>query len=225
MPDPTLPLPPASDPWEGRASIPLSGAEASGPQVIYVEVARKRRWPWVLGIFALLGILCCGICGAIVSPLLNEYPSKIAATPAEVGGLKRNDDGVVKLIAAEANYRIRASEYVDGSFVSAFADPASAERGVIAFGGTALIWDPEKTLKEAIQGAGEDLKNVTAFPPGKLGGHLKCGNGKDDQGKPVVMCAWIDHGSMGIGVFYGGRSKEDSANFMRALREAIIIRP
>ena len=197
----------------------------SGPQVIFVEVPRKRRWPWVLGIFGLLMVLCCGLCGLIVSPLFGEYPSTVAATPPDVGGLKRDDSAIVRLIAAEANFHLQASPYVDGSFANRFEDPKSKERGVIAFGGTGLIWDPEKTLADTIKGAGQNLNGVRSFPPGKFGGLLKCGDGKDNEGHDVVMCAWIDHGSMGIGVFYGKRSKEDSAQFMRALREAVIIRP
>jgi hypothetical protein len=188
-------------------------------------VRRKRRWPWVLGILGLLMVLCCGICGAIVSPLLGQYPSTVAATPTEVGGLKRDDNWVVQLIAAEANVRIQASPYVDGSFANRFEDPKSKDRGVIAFGGTGLIWDPEKTLADTIRGAGKNLWDVRSFPAGRMGGLLKCGDGKDEQGTTVVMCAWVDHGSMGIGVFYGKRSKEDSAAFMRTLREEIIRRP
>ena len=229
MPDPTKPLPPATDPWEGRAAVPRPFEEPatghSGPQVIFVEVARKRRWPWVLGILGLLMLLCCGLCGAIVSPLFGEYPSSVATTPADVDGLKRDDNVIVQLVTAEANFHLRASPYVDGSFVERFEDPKSKDRGVIAFGGTGLIWDPEKTLADTIKGAGQNLRNVTSFPPGKWGGLLKCGDGKDNEGKDVVMCAWIDHGSMGIGVFYGKRSMQDSARFMRALREAVIIRP
>ena len=229
MPDPTKPLPPASDPWEGRAAVPRPFEEPvtapSGPQVVFVEVRRKRRWPWVLGIFGLLMVLCCGLCGVIVSPLFGEYPSSVAATPSEVGGLKRDDNWLVQLIAAEANYHLRASEHVDGSFANKFDDLKNKERSVIAFGGTGLIWDPKATLDAVIKGAGQNLWDVKDFPPGKMGGLLRCGDGKDDKGQAVVTCAWIDHGSMGIGVFYGKRSMQDGAKFMRALREAIIIRP
>jgi hypothetical protein len=200
-------------------------AEPSVPQVIIVQVPRRRRWPWVIGVFALLGVLCCGVCTAFSAQLWGEYPSRIAATPAEVGGLQRDDNGLVRLIAEEAKFRIRASEHVDDSFADHFLDPADSKRNVIAFGGTGLIWDPAGTLKAVIQGAGQDLKHVTDFPAGPLGGLLKCGDGKDDQKKDVVLCAWIDHGSMGIGVFYGKRSQRDSAEFLRALREAVIIRP
>lgn len=229
MPDPTKPFPPAQDPWAGRAPVPqpppVVTEVVGGPQVVFVEVRRKRRWPWVLGIFVTWCLLCCGLCGVVIAPLFGEYPSTVAATPSEVGGLKRDDNWLVQLVAAEATYRIQASRYVDGGFAAKFDDPKNRDRSVIAFGGTGLIWDPDKTLADTIKGAGENLWGVQSFPAGKHGGSLKCGDGKDNQGKQVVMCAWIDHGSMGIGVFYGKRSMKDSADFLRSLREQVIIRP
>ncbi|NUT31740.1 MAG: hypothetical protein HOV79_01570, partial [Hamadaea sp.] len=195
------------------------------PQIIVVQVPRKRRWPWIVGVFALLGVVCCGLCTAVTAPLWGEYPSRIAATPASVAGLKRDDNGLVRLVAEEAKVRIRASEHVDDGFADHFVDPHASGRDVIVFGGTGLIWDPKGTLKAVIEGAGKDLTGVAAYPPGTLGGLLKCGDGKDDKNKPVVLCAWIDHGSMGVGVFYGKRSHQDSAAFLRAYREAVIIRP
>lgn len=196
------------------------------PQVIVVEMPpRKRRWPWVLGIFALLGVVCCGICAAVTGPIWKEYPSRIALLPQEVGGLKRDDNDIVRLIALAAADRIRVEQGIDDGFAGAFVDPKAKDRNAYVFGGTLLVWDPPGALNQAIQGAGSSITNVTAFDAGSMGGVLKCANGKDDKQKPIVVCAWVDHGSVGIGVFYGGRTMADSAAFLRALREAIIIRP
>ncbi|MEV6967259.1 hypothetical protein AB0M47_19340 [Hamadaea sp. NPDC051192] len=246
------PLPPAADPWHGSApvppppttplpmpmppTLPLPPTAAAPPlpvptpvppppQVIVVEVRRRRRWPWVLGVFAVLSLICCGACAVITAPLRGEYPSRIAATPSTVAGFERDDNGLVRLIAEETKFRIRASEYVDDSFADRFVDPRTASRSVIAFGGTGLIWDPAGTLKSVIQGAGPDLRNVADYSAGRLGGLLKCGDGKDDKKQAVVLCAWIDHGSMGVGVFYGKPSHAEAAAFLRTLREAVIIRP
>lgn len=195
------------------------------PQVVYVEVRRKRRWPWVLGVFALLGVICCGVCVAATAPIRKEYPSQIAAVPDQMAGLRMDDSGLVKLIVDEAEHRIRTEQGVDDAFAAAFADPRAADRKAIVFGATRLLWNPAGDLDKAIQGAGQSLSGITAFPAGRMGGDLKCANGKDDQGTAVVICAWVDHGSLGIGVFYGGRPMDNCANFLRALREAIIIRP
>ncbi|MEV0268160.1 hypothetical protein AB0H43_05225 [Hamadaea sp. NPDC050747] len=244
MVDPTKPLPPAADPWHGSAPVPppptiaLPPAAAAPPlppspitppamppQVIVVQVRPRRRWPWVLAVFGLLSLVCCGACAVITAPLRGEYPSRIAATPSTVAGLQRDDNGLVRLLAEEAKFRIRASEYVDDGFADRFVDPRNSGRSVIAFGGTGLIWDPAGTLTAVIQGAGPDLRNVADYPAGPLGGLLKCGDGKDDKKQAVVLCAWIDHGSMGVGVFYGKPSHAEAAAFLRTLREAVIIRP
>jgi len=107
----------------------------------------------------------------------------------------------------------------------AFVDPNANDRNAYVFGGTLLVWDPAGTMRQAIQDAGTSISDVTSLDAGSMGGELKCANGKDDKRKAIVICAWVDHGSVGIGVFYGGRSMLDSAAFLRALRAAIIIRP
>jgi hypothetical protein len=223
----TSPLPRPEDPWAGRAAVPGPQAPPTGlmPQVILVEVPRKRRWPWALGIFALLGVVCCGICAAVTGPIWKEYPSRIALIPERVGELQRDDSDLMRLVALAAADRIRIEQGVDDGFAGAFLDPKSKERNAYAFGGTLLVWDPADALRKAIQGAGSTITQVTTFDAGRMGGQLKCANGQDDKHKPIVICAWVDHGSVGIGVFYGGRSMPDCAAFMRALREAIIIRP
>lgn len=195
------------------------------PQVIVVQMPRKRRWPWVLGVLALLGLVCCGICAGVTGPIWKEYPSRIAAIPEQVGGMQRDDNGLTRLIAAAAADRIRVEQGIDDGFAGAFIDPKAKDRNAYAFGGTLLIWNPADALSKAIQGAGSTITDVTAFETGRMGGQLKCANGQDDKHKPIVICAWVDHGSVGIGVFYGGRSMAESAAFLRALREAIIIRP
>ena len=53
--------------------------------------------------------------------------------------------------------------------------------------------------------AGRPIHNVTDY--GHLGGHQKCANTEDDDKVPVVICAWADYGSIGLGIFYGTRGR------------------
>jgi hypothetical protein len=195
------------------------------PQVIFVEVARKRRWPWVLGIFGLLGMICCGLCAFALIPVGEQYPSKIAPMPPEVAGLQRDNNGAVRLVALAAADRIRLEWNIDDAFADNYVDPKSGKRNVITFGATLLVWNPGGDLDNAIKNAGQSISSVQTFPAGRMGGHLKCANGKDDKGNPVVVCAWIDHGSMGMNLCYGQRPMPECARFLRELREAIIVRP
>jgi hypothetical protein len=145
--------------------------------------------------------------------------------PEQVAGMKRDHNEVVRLIALAAADRIRLEQSIDDAFAENFVDPRSNQRNIITFGATLLVWDPAGDLDRTIKTAGRNLTEVTAFPAGRLGGHLKCANGKDDKGQPVVVCAWIDHGSMGISLCYGQRPMPECATFLRELREDIIIRP
>ena len=116
-------------------------------------------------------------------------------------------------------------EAVGHAFADNFVDPKAEQRNIITFGATLLVWNPGGDLDNAIKGAGQSISNVQTFPAGRLGGHLKCANGKDDKNKPVIVCAWIDHGSMGMSVCYGQRPMPQCAAFLQELREKIIVRP
>lgn len=222
----TAPLPPPSDPWAGRAPVPGEPPRTEVmPEVIFVREPRKRRWPWVLGTFALLGILCCGLCAAFTAPIRAQYPSRVAAMPKEVAGLKRSDDPMVRTVAAAAADRFRLEPFIDDAFAHMLTDPKSGDRQVIVFGATLLILDPAKELKKAIQGAGETISSVTDYPPGPMGGELKCANGEDENSKAVTFCAWVDHGSVGVALCYGKRSMAQCSSILRTVREKIIIRP
>ena len=69
---------------------------------------------------------------------------------------------------------------------------------------------------------GRPLRNLTDY--GRLGVILKCGNTEDDQARAVIICAWIDHGSIGLGVYYGTWTMDASANLLRDLRAAVVRR-
>ncbi len=195
------------------------------PQVVFIEVPRKRRWPWVLGIFGLLCAICCGLCAFATVPVWEQYPSKLAKMPEEVAGLKRDPSDVVKVIALAAAERLRLEWNIDDAFADNYIDPKSAQRHIITFGATLLVWNPGGDLDAAIKREGQNLSDVQPFPAGRLGGYLKCANGKDDREKPVVLCAWTDHGSMGMSICYGHRPMPECADFLRQLRERILIRP
>lgn len=196
------------------------------PEVIFVEAPRRRRrWPWFLLAFVLMSLLCCGVCASFAAPIGAQYPARVAARPAEVEGLKRNDNPIVKTVAAVMADRFRLEPWIDDAFAAMYTDPKSDKRNVIFFGATLFIWDPDGEFDKVIQGAGETLSNVTEYPPGVMGGELRCGNGEDDKGEPVILCAWADHGSLGVGIFYGDRPMDECASILSTLREKIIIRP
>lgn len=225
---PTAPLPPPVDPWSGRAPVPQPPPTGVMPQVVFVEVPRRKRWPWVLGGFGIIVLLCCGSCfalNAFTAPIRAQYPAQVGPMPREFDGLRLSNDPIVRTVAAVAVERFRLEPYVDDAFAALYDDPKARERQMVVFGATAFVLDPAGELDKQIKRAGDTLSGVTSYPPGVMGGRLKCANGRDDKDKPVVLCAWIDHGSVGVGMCYGRRPMDQCAALLGTLREKIIVRP
>ena len=121
--------------------------------------------------------------------------------------------------------KIQAEQGVDGAFAAKLNDPADASRPVVVFGATRLILDPAGEMRKAIGGLGDgQVAGVRGYAAGARGGQLKCADTHDDEGTAVVVCAWFDHGSVGVGLFYGGRSMDDSAAALREIRAAILVK-
>ena len=47
---------------------------------------------------------------------------------------------------------------------------------------------------------------------------------EDDEAQRVIVCAWVDHGSVGLGIYYGGWTMDEGATALRDLRAAIVRR-
>jgi hypothetical protein len=202
------------DPW--RPATP-------GPAyVVYVERPRRRRWPWTLTTAALLGALCCGAGAVLTAPIWEQYPATVSVGES-VAGLQQVHSAEIDARAHEMVLSLRAEQGADQAFAAMLADPADSERQVIIVGGTRFILDPGRELDNAIRGQNTHVTDIVPYDPGVLGGELRCGSGQDN-GAPIVVCAWIDHGSVGLGLFYGGREPAESAQLFSAIRAEILHR-
>ncbi|WP_155371652.1 hypothetical protein [Catellatospora vulcania] len=241
---PTPPLPPPVDPWAGRdghthtlgmAAIPqrLASGPArqpvppppAGPQVVYVERPRRRRWPWVLGTLTVLSLGCCGVLAVVTAPIRAQYPVR-AELGTTIAGLRRDDSPEVRAAANELIAQIHREQDVTGAEVAKLDEPKRKDAPVVLVVATRFILDPAGELDGALAGAGKDRPTgVRGYPAGPRGGELRCGNARDKQSDaPVVICAWIDHGSLGLGLFYGGRSMDDSARLLAAIRDDVLVK-
>ncbi|GHJ48458.1 hypothetical protein Cs7R123_58000 [Catellatospora sp. TT07R-123] len=239
---PTRPLPPAVDPWAGQddtavnivgmSGIPTRPEPAPpaptgvlpGPQIVYVERPRRRRWPWVLGVLGVLGLACCGAAAVLTEPIRAQYPVH-TEIHGRVAGFVVDADPKVRAEAVKIVAKIKAEQGADGAFAAKLDDPRDPKRPVVVFGATRLVWDPAAEMKKAIGGLGDgQVTGVTAYPVRVRDAQLRCADTHDDQGVAVVVCAWFDHGSVGVGLFYGGRTKDDSAAALREIRAAILVK-
>jgi len=222
-----------------RAPVPAPRAPVDPvlPRAAYAR-RRRRRWPWVMGTLAVLGLAVCGVGAALVAPILQQHPARVS-TPPEMAGLTRVT--ALDPYARELREDLLSDLAVDTAFAGVYAagevgrrelagiasgDIAEDVQAVIFLGVTLLVLNPDGFLDQAIVEAtsrGEDLSGVRDFDPGSGGGRLRCGTATDDAGLAVVICAWADHGSIGVTINYD-RDLADSADLLRRIRTETLTR-
>lgn len=190
--------------------------------MIYVEQPRRRRWPWIVGGLVVL-LIICGVLGlGVTAPMREQHPAKISIA-SNVAGLRVLEGAEIDKATAELERQIRTQHGVNESVARMFEDPSNREQPVYFFGATLFILDPPGDLTKAMRDL-TNASNIKSYDAGPFGGYLRCGPTTTDDDKPAVACAWIDHGSIAVGVFPGGRSMDDSAAKLRQIRGEVLSR-
>lgn len=182
---------------------------------------KRRKWPWVLLTMVLLCGGCCGGTFLWSKQIYDQYPAT-AATDAAVTGLTAVDDATADKAVSRLRGAIDTEQIDEARFSVVYRD--TNKRRVTVFGTTRLVTDPKKAIDSTMtQLTGElQLADVHKVDAGPLGGQERCGTGRLD-GRAISICAWADHGSMGVGLF-SGRSIESSSPMLQEIRAAIIQR-
>jgi hypothetical protein len=219
--------------WVGTARLPARRLEDTlelpvVEHVRYVPVLlpyqrKKRKWPWVL---AVLGLMCLGCCGGVAAwakPWVEQYPATVATT-AVVAGLTSVDDRTAERIATRLRAAIDTEQLDEARFSMVYAQQPDRLGHLIVFGTTRFVTDPKKDLDAGLAKLVDDLRltELRDVDAGPLGGRQRCAAGKLD-GKALALCAWADHGSMGVGLF-PGRTVEASSPILQTIRAAVISR-
>jgi hypothetical protein len=214
-------MPPA-DPWIATAPIAPPATQFTEPLVVFVERPRRRRWPWIVGGLAMLTLVCC--IGAIViwTPISREHPAHLELGDSAAGFDRVRDPGTDQA-TTDLELQMFRDFDVDDGVAAVLVDPATPQRRLVLIVATKLILDPGGELEKAI-GAITDrtVRNITDYR--HLGPRLKCAQTEDDEAQPVIVCAWVDHGSVGLGIYYGGWTMDGAATALRDLRAAIVKR-
>jgi hypothetical protein len=189
------------------------------PGYVAVPVRRRRRWPWL----ALLSLLCCCGCPAWFGlPVYAQYPAQ-AAVPSAVGGLTLRDDATSKRAADRLKGDMRAAYlFAADTFAGLFVDDDNKRATV--YGTTGFHWSPDSDVAAEISRVTPtyQLHDVQTVKATERGEARRCGVGTDD-GAEVVVCSWVDYGSLGTGVFTR-LDVGDSNNRLSALRDTIVTR-
>ncbi|MFG3690952.1 hypothetical protein [Micromonospora sp. NPDC047740] len=184
--------------------------------------SRRRRI--VLGAALAVGLAGLGALGVGGWRVLAQKDTTLD-TPAKVAGLTRDDSEGARTTADYLRNGFAADIDLDRSFGTVYSDPADAKRAVLMFGGTTLLWQPERDLDTLFGLMADETGKVSGLhevDAGRLGGVMKCGSTSGDGGD-FAVCGWADHGSVVMAMF-AGRPVDDSAVLFRQLREGIQSR-
>ncbi|BCB84500.1 hypothetical protein Psuf_018130 [Phytohabitans suffuscus] len=96
----------------------------------------------MLGSLATVGLVGAAFVGTIGWRVMQEKDASLQ-TPVEVAGLRLDESARAQETADYLRTAIGARIDLDQSIGVVYADPASANRSVLLFGGTTLIWTPE----------------------------------------------------------------------------------
>ncbi|MFE9206173.1 hypothetical protein [Micromonospora sp. NPDC007230] len=184
--------------------------------------SRRRRI--VLGAALAVGLAGLGALGVGGWRVLAQKDTTLD-TPAKVAGLTRDDSEGARTTADYLRNGFAADIDLDRSFGTVYSDPADAKRAVLVFGGTTLLWQPERDLDTLFGLMADETGKVSRLhevDAGRLGGVMKCGSTSGDGGD-FAVCGWADHGSVVMAMF-AGRPVDDSAVLFRQLREGMQSR-
>ncbi|TDC59047.1 hypothetical protein E1258_19440 [Micromonospora sp. KC207] len=194
------------------------------PQDAPGRSSRSRRRLVVLAVVLAAGLAGVGALGVAGWRVAQQKDAELSS-PATVAGLQRDDSERARSTADYLRDGLSADIDLDRSFGTVYRDPADDKRAVLVFGGTTLLWQPERDLDTLFRLMTDETGKVTGLrevPPGRLGGVMKCGT-TSGEGGDFAICGWADHGSVAMAMF-PGRPVESAGDLLRQMREEIQSR-
>jgi hypothetical protein len=205
----------ASHQTPGDGTDPRQGSSRRGS-------SRTRRI--VLGSVLAVGLAGAAVLGTAGVRILQQKDATLTP-PDAVAGLTRDRSEGATATADNLRTALSAGIDLDHTVAVVYADPADRARSAFFFGGTTLLFSPERELDSVLELLGEQGDGATGMrdvTPGRLDGVMKCGTVRVPEGA-MSACGWADHGSVAVAMF-PERTVEDAAALMRTLREATETR-
>jgi hypothetical protein len=181
----------------------------------------------VLVILLTLIVLFVGAVGITAIVLYGDYsaqyPARFAA-PARIGALVHVTEPALERGERQVVEQLRKSG-LEAPFAAFYQDESDPTHGVFIAGSTQRVLLPRFEVAGAfhtIQGDGITIKNLQRIDAGKPGGTVQCGTASAANSDSVI-CAWADHGSVGV-IRLGNRTMKEAAGLVSEIRNSAIIR-
>jgi hypothetical protein len=186
--------------------------------------AAHRRVP-VRGVVMVALLAALASMALVFGPTTLQILRERSATinrPDEIVGLQLDTSQGAQDTAEYLRAAVSAGVPLDKTVGAVYVGNEDTTHSVIFFGGTGLLLQPEKELRQAfglITDQTGGVVDVKVEPAGNFGGVLKCGTTATDDGT-MPVCGWADHGSLAIALF-PGRGVDESAALMLRMRDGM----
>ncbi|MCX4385904.1 hypothetical protein OG777_03060 [Micromonospora peucetia] len=136
-------------------------------------------------------------------------------TPETLAGRARSTEPTLKKAADDMVQELKSSVRGEAAVAGAFYGSADERNMVMVIAASTFVLNPTKELDDAVKGMSKGLSvtGMTTIAPGPQGGVAKCGNGTS-AGVSLGVCAWADHGSVGIIVMFFSSAAASAAEFV-----------
>ncbi len=160
--------------------------------------------------------------GGTGSQTEEERTAKIS-TPDKVAGLvlSTDSDKVSAANQTRDSFKGEIPGYKDilGAF---YDDPEDSTKLVLVVAATADVDDPSNQLDTIFNDPSATITNVHTVDVGTMSGQGECANA-ETGGNAAIVCAWADHGSVGV-VFFFSRTESEAESLFVQFRNAILTR-
>ena len=222
------PPPQQQSPGYPRQLFPPEPQRPAGPPASFASdpPRKKRTGLKIFGVFCVVVLAACGVAGYVFGkPIMAEYPATVAAGES-IAGFTKASTPELKSISDQMASDFKQDAKFDSSATGIYHKEGEAEQKIImVLAGSKLILAPETELKAGFTKMGTGGLAVTGtkkVDAGELGGYAQCGTSVTG-GVKLAVCAWADHGSVAILLFFD-RGVSEAAKLLVAFRNEIQTR-
>ncbi|MEH1101049.1 hypothetical protein [Micromonospora sp. CPCC 205561] len=149
------------------------------------------------------------------SPEPSASPQIRVVTPETLAGRAKSTEPTLRKAADDMVRELKSSVQGETAVAGAFYGSADQRNMIMVIAASTFVLNPAGELDDAVKGMSKDLsvKRMTTIAPGPQGGEAKCGDG-ESAGVPLGVCAWADHGSVGIIVMFFSSAAASAAEFV-----------